>query len=94
VADRHLTLKRAQLLLVEHLRDEPEVAHGHDLAGVGSGDPGRLLAAVLKGEQREIGEPCDVTLGGEDAEDAALVTRAVPVVEVSIHRVDGRGYQR
>ena len=32
VADRHLALERAQLLLVEHLRDEPEVAHGHDLA--------------------------------------------------------------
>ena len=34
VADRHLALERAQLLLVEDLRDEAEVAHGHDLAGV------------------------------------------------------------
>ena len=80
-----------QLLLVEDLGDEPHVAHGHDLAGVRGSDPGRLLAAVLKGEQREVGEPGDVTLRGEDAEDTALVTRAVPVVEISIHRVDGRG---
>ena len=89
--DGHLTLERLQLLLVEDLGDEPHVAHGHDLARVRRRDPGRFLAAVLKGEQREVGKPGNVTLRGEDAEDTALVARAVPVVELSIHRGEGRG---
>ncbi len=89
--DGHLTLERLQLLLVEDLGDEPHVAHRHDLAGVRRRDPGRLLAAVLQGEQREVGEPGDVTLGSEDAKDTALVARTVPVVEISIHRGAGRG---
>jgi hypothetical protein len=49
---------------------------------------------MLQREQREVGEPRDITLRGEDAKDTALVARAVPVVEISIHRVDVRGYQR
>ena len=94
VPDGHLALERLQLLLVEDLGHEPHVAHGHDLAGVRRRDPGRFLAAMLQGEQREVGEPGDVALRREDAEDTALVARTVPVVEISIHRVDGRGYQR
>jgi hypothetical protein len=47
VADGHFALERAQLLLVEDLRDEAQVAHRHDLVRVGGRDPGRLLAAVL-----------------------------------------------
>ena len=47
VPDGHLALERAQLLLVEDLGDEAQVAHGHDLAGVRRRDPGRFLAAVL-----------------------------------------------
>ena len=70
-------MQRAQLLLVEDLRDEPQVAHGHDLAGVARGDARRLLAAVLEGEEREVGEPRDVGLRRVDAEDAALVARSV-----------------
>ena len=53
----------------------------------GGGDPGRLLATVLEREQREVGEPGDVALRREDAEDATLVARPVPVVEISIHQV-------
>ena len=47
--DRHVALEGAQLLLVEHLVDEALVAHRHDVAALGDGDAGRLLAAVLKG---------------------------------------------
>ena len=48
VADRHVALQRAQLLLVEDLVDEALVAHRHDVAALAGGDPGRLLAAVLE----------------------------------------------
>jgi hypothetical protein len=41
---------------------------------------------VLEREQREVGEPGHVALRREDAEDATLVARPVPVVEISIHR--------
>ena len=91
VADRHVALQRAQLLLVEDLVDEALVAHGHDVAALGGGDARRLLAAVLERVEREVGEPGDVVLGRVDAEDAALVARAVAVVEEeSREDVDGR----
>ena len=48
VAHGHLPAQRAQLLLVEHLRHEAEVAHGHDVALVRGGDARRLLTAVLE----------------------------------------------
>jgi hypothetical protein len=57
VADRHVALQGPQPLLVEHLVDQPLVAHGHDVAALRGRDPGRLLAAVLERVQREVGEP-------------------------------------
>ena len=60
VADRHVALQRAQLLLVEHLVDEALVAHGHDVAALGGGDARRLLPAVLERVEREVGEAGDV----------------------------------
>ena len=85
VPDRHLTLQRAQLLLVEDLRDEPDVAHGHDLTALADGDARRLLAAVLEREQGEVREPGDVHPGRIHAEDAALVARSVAMVELGVH---------
>ena len=64
VAERHLARQRAQLLLVEDLADEAEVAQGHDVAVLGGGDARRLLPAVLKRVQREVREAGDVVLGG------------------------------
>ena len=43
-------------------------------------DPGRLLAAVLEREQREVREPGDVVLGRVDPEHAALVARPVAMI--------------
>ena len=60
VADRHLALQRAQLLLVEHLVDEALVAHRHDVAALRRGDAGGLLPAVLEGVEREVREAGDV----------------------------------
>ena len=42
--------------------------------------PGRLLAAVLEREQREVGETGDVVSGRIDPEDAALVAGSVAMV--------------
>ena len=83
MADRHVALQRAQLLLVEDLVDQALVAHGHDVAALRGGDARRLLAAVLERVEREVGQPRDVAPGRDDAEDAALVARAVAIVERS-----------
>ena len=71
VPDRGLAAQAAQLLLVEDLRDEAEVAQRREPALVGDGDPRRLLAAVLEREEAEVGEPGDVAVVRVDAEDAA-----------------------
>ena len=82
VADRQVAAERAQLVLAEDLRDEAERALGDDVAAVvGGRDPRRLLAAVLERVEGEVREAGDVVLGRVDAEDAALVTRSVAMVE-------------
>ena len=77
VPDRHVAGERPQAALVEDLGDQAEVALGGDVAALAGRDAGRFLAAVLEREEREVGEPGDVVLGRVDAEDAALVARAV-----------------
>jgi hypothetical protein len=47
-----------------------------------------FLSAVLKGVEGEVGQPGDVALGREHAEDATLVARPVPEIEVSVHRAE------
>ena len=89
MADRHVAVERAQLLLVEDLGDEPGVAQGGDVAALAGGDPGRLLAAVLERVEREVGEPGDVVARRVHAEHAALVARSVAVgnaVVVAVRR--------
>ena len=81
MADRHLALQRAQLLLVEDLVDEALVAHGHDAAACDDGDAGGLLPAVLERVEREVRQAGDVVAGRVDAEDAALVARSVAGIE-------------
>ena len=94
MADRHVAREGAQLLLVEHLRDEAEVAHGHDVAALAGGDARRLLSAVLERVEREVGEARDVHLRRVDAEDAAFVARSVTMVELAAHAfVDGTSGQ-
>src|SRR3954462_904723 len=71
VADRELTVQPAELLLVEHLRDEPHVAKRRQPAVVGNGDARGFLAAVLQREQTEVREARDVALGRPHPEQAA-----------------------
>ena len=73
MADGQLAGKRLEGLLVEDLRDEPHVLVDDEPGPVGDRDAGRLLPAVLQGEEREEGEPGDVHLGGVDGEDPTLV---------------------
>jgi hypothetical protein len=71
VADRQLAAEAREVLLVEHLRDEAEIAQGGQPALFRYGDPGRLLAAVLERVQAEVREPRDITAWSADPEDAA-----------------------
>ena len=71
VADRDLAAQAAELLLVEDLGDEPEVAQRRQAPVLGDRDPRRLLAAMLQREEAEVREPRDVAVGCVDAEDAA-----------------------
>ena len=86
MADRHVPLQRAQLLLVEDLVDQALVAHGHDVAVLRRRDAGRLLAAVLERVEREVGEPRDLATRRDYAEDAALIARAIAGVEKGFSR--------
>jgi len=82
VPDGHLAAQRPQLLLVEDLVDEAELAQGHDVASdVRGGDSRGLLPAMLQRVQREVGKPGDVMAGGIDPEHAALVTRPLTAIE-------------
>ena len=71
VPDRDLAGQAAQLLLVEDLCDEAHVAERRDAPFIRDGDPGGLLAAVLQGEEPEVGEARDVAAGSVDPEDPA-----------------------
>src|SRR5439155_13014256 len=71
VADRDLYLQAAQLLLVEDLAHEPEVAQRREASVVGDGDSGRLLPTVLKREEAEVRQPGHVPAGRVNAEDPA-----------------------
>src|SRR6266508_78860 len=71
VADRGLALEPAQALLVEDLCDEAHVPEDRQAPALGDGDPGRLLAAVLKGEEPEIGHARDIAAWRTDAENTA-----------------------
>ena len=79
VADGVLAAEALEHLLVEHLADEAEVLDDRDLAVVGHGDAGALLAAVLQGVQPEEGQARDVVARRVDAEDATAVVETIVV---------------
>ena len=82
VADGQVTREGTEVVLLEDLVDQAQRALRDDVAtAVGCGDARRLLAAMLQGVEREVGQARDVVLGGVDPEDAALVARAVALVQ-------------
>ena len=89
VADRHVAIEGAELLLVEDLRDEPGVAKGRDVPALAGRDAGRLLAAVLECVEGEVGELRDLGARRVHAEDAALVAGAITVGNAGLSPVWG-----
>ena len=79
VPDRGLARQRAQLLLVEDLRDEPALAQRRDVPLVADRDSRRLLTAVLERVEREVRQPRYVRARRVHAENAALVARPVAI---------------
>jgi hypothetical protein len=71
VPNRNLTVQAVQLLLVEDLRHEPEVAQRREPAVLRHGDACRLLTPVLQREETEVRQTRNVAVGSVDAEDAA-----------------------
>jgi hypothetical protein len=71
VADRDFAAQTVELLLVEDLRDEAEVAQRRHASLLRDCDPGGLLAAVLQRKEAEVREPRDVAVCGVNAENAA-----------------------
>jgi len=71
VPDSDLAVEAVELLLVEHLRDEAEVAEPGEAAVLGDRDPRRLLPAVLQREEAEVRQPRDVVARRVHAEDSA-----------------------
>ena len=63
VSDRHVARERLQLLLVEDLRDQAQLAHRRDVSALAGRDPGGLLPAMLERVEPEVGEPRDVAAG-------------------------------
>ena len=98
MADRQLAGQRGEVVLLEDLADEAQLPAGDDLpAVVGGRDPRRLLTAVLKRVEGEVGETGDVVIGRVDPEHTALVTRSVAQLEVdwrSFHRGSSRRADR
>ena len=79
MADGVLAAEALEHLLVEHLADQAEVLDDRDLAVVGHGDAGALLAAVLQGVEAEEGQARDVEPRRVDAEDATAVVEMIVV---------------
>ena len=53
----------------------PEVLVDQDVVAVADRDAGRLLPAMLLGEETEVGEPRDVVARRPDAEESAFLFR-------------------
>lgn len=60
-----------ELLLGEHLRDQPHGGVDVDSLTVGGGDAGAFLPAVLEGIETEEGDSGDIYSRGIDAKDPA-----------------------
>ena len=77
VADGHVALKRRQLVLIEDVGDQAHVLDDPQPLPVTDRHPGRLLAAVLQGEQAVVGQERHGKPGSVDAEHAAGFFRVI-----------------
>src|SRR5262249_23281620 len=76
VADGDVPFQCVERGLIEHLRDEAEILVDQHRGAVTDCNAGRLLAAMLKRIEGEVGELRDCLAGCPYAEDSAGVLRA------------------
>jgi hypothetical protein len=77
VADGDVPLERAQVVLVEHLRDEAHLFVQCGAVAVGDGDAGALLSPMLQGEQPKEGHSGHGHVSRKDPKDATGFGRAI-----------------
>ena len=63
-------MQAGECSLVEHIGDQAHVLYHGDRSTVADRHPRRLLSAVLKRVEAEVGEVGDGVSGGEHPEDA------------------------
>ena len=80
MADREVADERRERAVVEHGGDEALLLDHHDLVAVAHGHAGGLLAAVLQGEQPEVGQLGDGLTRRVDPEDTTRFLQAVVAV--------------
>jgi hypothetical protein len=84
VADGQVAVEAGQSAVVEHAGHQALVLDDRELLAIADGHAGRLLAAVLEGEEAEIGELGDGLVGrpprGVEADDAARLLEVVVAV--------------
>jgi hypothetical protein len=75
VTDAQVTGQRRQRGFGEDLADQAHVLVDQDVVAVADRDAGGLLAAMLLGEEPEVGEPGDLFPGRPDTEETAFLFR-------------------
>jgi hypothetical protein len=74
VADPEITLEGRERRLVEDLRHEAELLVDEEVLPVRNRDARRFLAAVLLGEEAEVGKAGDFLMGCPHPEEAAFLS--------------------
>ena len=93
MADGEVAVERREPALVEDLGDEAHVLDDGDGLAVAHRDPRRLLAAVLEGEETQVGEVGDRVARCVDPEDAAGLARSLRSSLIQVSHA-GRGGSR
>ncbi len=81
MSDGDVSAERLEAGLGEHLGDQSHLLVHDDVIAVAHRDAGRLLPAMLKRVEAEVGELGDLLAGGPDAEDSAGILGCAVVPE-------------
>ncbi len=79
MSDADVPIEDRQGRLVEHLGNQSHVLEDRDGFAIGGGDAGRLLAAMLEGEETEVDQLGNPLSRGVEAEHSAGLAGPVPV---------------
>jgi hypothetical protein len=89
VSDAHLPVERRQHARVEDRTDEPHVFDDGQVTPIAGCDAGRLLTAVLQGEDAEVAEVGNREPRPVYCEDPARLAGATIVMEVPFAELRG-----